>query len=70
MKKKNPIRRRRTVVAAQRIPRLGELALVRFGTQFYCTVNGVKLESVRTIGSAKRMFETAIPALKGKKVVA
>ena len=66
--KKNQPRKRRTPIASKSIRGLGKLTIYHFGTQFYLAVNGVKLESVRTVGSAKRMFSAASEAMAGKKV--
>lgn len=69
-KKNQSSRKRRTPIAAAKIAGIGQLALVRYGTQFYMTVNGAKLESVRTVGSARRMFKEAAVAMGRKKVSA
>jgi hypothetical protein len=59
------VKNRKTTVDKKRVRGVGEMRLVKSGTQFYIAVNGVKFASVRTPGAAKNMFKDALKAVKG-----
>lgn len=64
-KKKNRHPRRNTIATTPTWA--GRLALVKAGTQFHMAIDGVRLESVRTPGRAKEMFEQAAAVLRSHK---